>query len=69
MSIEAYVRSLLDRVAAAPAVATSDIALDKRGPQAGLIRGDVYFADDALRHFRELVDNALTLPMLTIDQS
>jgi hypothetical protein len=53
LSIEAYVRSLLDRVAAAPAVATSDIALDKRGPQAGLIRGDVYFADDALLHFRE----------------
>jgi hypothetical protein len=54
LSIEAYLQSLLDRVAAAPAVATSDIALDKRGPQAGLIRGDVYFADDALLHFREL---------------
>jgi hypothetical protein len=47
LSIEAYARSLLDLVAAAPAVATSDIALDKRGPQAGLIRGDVYFAGDA----------------------
>jgi len=54
--IEAYLQSLLDTVAAAPDVATSDIALDKRGPQAGLIRGDIYFVDGALRHFRELIE-------------
>ena len=56
MLIEAYVQALLDLVANAPDVATSDIALDKRGPQAGLIRGDITFADGALLHFRELVD-------------
>ena len=64
MPIEAYMQSLFDRVAAAPAVATSDIALDKRGPQAGLIRGDVYFANDSLLHFRELVDLELNPPRL-----
>jgi hypothetical protein len=54
--IEAYLQDLLDMVATAPDVATSDIALDKRGPQAGLIRGDIYFLDGSLLHFRELID-------------
>ena len=56
MSIEAYLQSLLTTIAAAPNVYSSDVALDQRGPQAGLIRGDVYFADGSLLHFRELVD-------------
>ena len=56
MLIEAYLQAVLDTVANAPAVATSDIALDKRGPQAGLIRGDIYFVDGALLHFRHLID-------------
>ncbi len=56
MLIEAYLQAVLDTVANAPEVATSDIALDKRGPQAGLIRGDIYFVDGALLHFRELID-------------
>jgi hypothetical protein len=54
--IEACLQALFDTVANAPEVATSDVALDKRGPQAGLIRGDITFVDGALLHFRELVD-------------
>jgi hypothetical protein len=54
--IEAYLQAVFDTVTNAPEVATSDIALDKRGPQAGLIRGDIYFVDGALLHFRELID-------------
>jgi hypothetical protein len=54
--IEAYLQALLDMVANAPDIATSDVALDKRGPRAGLIRGDITFVDGALLHFRELID-------------
>ena len=56
MSIEAYFQDLLAAIKEMPNVHTSDVALDKRGPQAGLIRGDVQFADGSLLHFRELVD-------------
>lgn len=64
MLIEAYVQTLLDTVAHAPEVATSDVALDKRGPQAGLIRGDIIFVDGALLHFRELIDLESSPPRL-----
>lgn len=64
MLIEAYLQALLDTVANAPEVATSDVALDKRGPQAGLIRGDITFVDGALLHFRELIDLESSPPRL-----
>jgi hypothetical protein len=64
LSIETYVQSLLNAVANAAGVASSDIALDKRGPQAGLIRGDIYFVDGTRLHFRELVDFETALPRL-----
>jgi len=56
LSIEAYLESLLEAIGVAPMVAVSDVALDKRGPQVGLIRGDIYFVDGSLLHFRELID-------------
>jgi hypothetical protein len=54
--IEAYLQSLLDVVAASPIVRASNVALDKRTLYAGLIRGDLYFADGSRLHFRELVE-------------
>lgn len=54
--IEAYFQSLLDIVAASPIVRASNVTLDKRTLRAGLIRGDVYFADGSRLHFRELVE-------------
>jgi hypothetical protein len=54
--IEAYLKSLLDRVAASPIVQASNITLDKRVPRAGLIRGELYFADGSRLYFRELVE-------------
>ena len=53
--IEAYLQSLLDAIAASPIVRASTVTLDKRTPRAGLIRGDLYFADGSRLHFRELV--------------
>jgi len=54
--IEAYLQSLLGIVAASPVVRASDVTLDQRAPRAGLIRGDLYFADGSRLHFRELVE-------------
>ena len=54
--IEAYLQSLLDVVAASPIVRASNVTLDKRTLYAGLIRGDLYFADGSRLHFRELVE-------------
>ena len=54
--IEAYLHLLLDVVAASPIVRASNVTLDKRTLYAGLIRGDLYFADGSRLHFRELVE-------------
>jgi hypothetical protein len=54
--IEAYLQSLLDTIAASPIVRASNVTLDKRTLRAGLIRGDLYFADGSRLHFRELVE-------------
>ena len=54
--IEAYLQSLLDAIAESPIVRASNVTLDKRTLRAGLIRGDLYFADGSRLHFRELVE-------------
>lgn len=59
--IEAYLQSLLNAIAASPIVRASNVTLDKRTLRAGLIRGDVYFADDSRLYFRELVEVQATV--------
>ena len=54
--IEAYLQSLLEAIAASPIVRASNVTLDRRTLRAGLIRGDLYFADGSRLHFRELVE-------------
>jgi hypothetical protein len=54
--LETYFQGLLDAIAASPIVRLQDVTLDKRAPRAGLIRGDLYFADSSRLHFRELVE-------------
>jgi hypothetical protein len=54
--IEAYLQSLLDAITASPIVRASNVTLDKRTLRAGLIRGDLYFADGSHLHFRELME-------------
>jgi len=55
-SIDHYVRSLLELVAASPVVRSSNIVLDKRTLRSALVRGDLYFLDGSRLHFRELID-------------
>ena len=54
--LETYFQELLEAIAASPIVRLHDVTLDKRAPRAGLIRGDLYFADSSRSHFRELVE-------------
>jgi len=54
--IEAYVQSLSNAIAASPVTSAFNVALDKRTPQVGLIRGEVYFVDGSCLYFRELVE-------------
>lgn len=46
----------METIAASPLVRSSEVVLDKRTSRVGLIRGDLYFADDSRLHFRELVE-------------
>lgn len=55
--IEDYYQSLLEAIAASPLVRSSEVVSDKRASQIGLIRGDLYFADESRLHFRELVES------------
>lgn len=54
--IERYLQTLLDAVAASPIVRSSSVLFDKRTLDAGLIRGELTFADSSSLYFRELVE-------------
>ena len=51
-SIDHYVQLLLEIVAAAPIVRSSNVVLDKRTLRSGLLRGDLYFLDGSSLHQR-----------------
>jgi hypothetical protein len=64
--IEEYFQSLVDALSASPVVASSDAALDKRGPRAGLIRGEARFVDRSRLNFSELVADIQTAIVRTM---
>jgi hypothetical protein len=55
-SIDAYLHSLLESVAASPLIHSSSVLFDKRTQQSGFLRGDLYFSDNSRLHFRELIE-------------
>jgi hypothetical protein len=55
--LDEYLRSLLEAVASSRLVRASSVTLDRRTLYAGVIRGDLYFADGSRLHFRELVES------------
>lgn len=56
MSIDEYYQEQLRAISASPYVQTYETELDKRGPDLGLIRGEVRFLDGSLLQHRELID-------------
>ncbi|TAH48007.1 MAG: hypothetical protein EYC68_22645 [Chloroflexota bacterium] len=54
--IKDYYSSLLGIIARARSVRLYELQLDEREPDAGFIRGDIYFADGSRLHVREFVN-------------
>ncbi len=54
--IDDYFRALEEILAASPAVSVPEMTLSKRSTHIGYVRGDVYFSDGSLLHFREFVN-------------
>ena len=54
--IDDYFQRILLILQASPYVKSHNVTFDRRSLTAGFIRGDVYFLDDSLLHFREFVN-------------
>ncbi len=57
--IEDYFRGLLAQVEASPVIRSHQIVFDKRGPDTGYVRGDIYFIDESRLHLRESINTEL----------
>lgn len=64
LRIEAYFQQIQDVLAACRVLQSSNIAYDKRGTYEGFLRGELYFIDGSVLHFREAVDTELTTDRL-----
>jgi len=64
LRIESYFQQIQDAVAACRVLQASNVAYDQRGVYEGLIRGELYFVDGSVLHFREAVDTELTIDRL-----
>jgi hypothetical protein len=54
--IDEYFQNVLQTLQASPYVKSHNVTFDRRSLTAGFIRGDVYFSDDSLLHFREFLN-------------
>lgn len=54
--IDAYFQALQATLVASPAVRMPEVTLSKRSSHVGYVRGEVYFVDGSLLHFREFVN-------------
>ncbi len=64
MLIETYFQQLRDAIAICRGLQASNITYDKRGTHEGLLRGELYFIDGSVLHFREVIDAELTIDRL-----
>jgi len=63
--IDDYFQTVLVVLQASPYVKSHNVTFDRRSLTAGTIRGDVYFLDDSLPHFREFVNTEAGLDRFT----
>ena len=64
MRIEAYFQQLQETLAACRVLQASNITYDKRGTHEGILRGELYFIDGSVLHFREAIDTELSVDRL-----
>jgi len=56
LRIEDYFQLLRKTIDDCPAARTSSVTYDKRGTYEGFIRGEIYFVNESVLHFREFID-------------
>lgn len=64
MRIETYFQHIQDALTACRVLQASNVTYDKRGTHEGFLRGEFYFVDGSVLHFRETVDTELTIDRL-----
>jgi hypothetical protein len=65
LRIEAYFRQVREAIDACAVIQTFNITYDKRSSYEGFIRGEAYFIDGSVLHFREFVDVEVVAERLT----
>lgn len=56
MRIEVYFQQVRNAIESCRVLQASSVTYDKRGTYEGFIRGELYFVDGSILHFREIVD-------------
>ena len=56
MKIETYFKNIMNVIDSCPVIRLQDVKYEKRGVYEGFIRGNLYFADGSMLHFREFID-------------
>jgi hypothetical protein len=64
LRIEDYFQQIQNAIASCRVLQASNVACDKRGTHEGFIRGELYFVDGSILHFREVVDVEATIDRL-----
>ncbi|RKZ41458.1 MAG: hypothetical protein DRQ49_05015 [Gammaproteobacteria bacterium] len=64
MRIENYFTDIQNIVDSFPVIRLKSVTYDKRGTYEGFIRGELYFADGTILHFREYIDVEITAERL-----
>jgi len=64
LPIEAYFQQIRELIDSCRVVTFSDVNYHKQGIDIGFIRGNIYFIDGSILHFREFVDIALVAERL-----
>jgi hypothetical protein len=64
LRIEEYFQQIQNIIATCRVIQASNATYDKRGTHEGLIRGEIYFVDGSVLHFREAVDTELMIDRL-----
>lgn len=64
MRVETYFQQIQDVLANCRVLQASNVTYDKRGAYEGMLRGELYFIDGSILHFREAIDTELTIDRL-----
>lgn len=64
LQIEDYFHQIQHIIESCRVLRASNVVYDKRGTYEGLIRGELYFVDGSVLHFREMIDVEMRIDRL-----